>query len=238
MVEYYVVWIFSIILTYCMQIKFGLNFNKDLADRGYKFNLDKKINIYENVNLVNNKYNQFLNHIIPFIPVINILYMFKLAVDYSNNREYLIEQLRVLGAIEIMDDLEQQEYEKKETGLNAFLAPKKVEMRLEDALVLNVEINGKEGEIFYEVDDNCIIVLKATGSALKFTKKEQEDLIYQTLEIIYINGLNMCNNQSFMDATDYDTSLKLEKEELKLLKDDLLDAENNEKGKSYVKRKK
>ena len=238
MQNYYIAWGVSIILTYLMQFKFVLNVVKDLADRGYKFNLDNMANVTNKINSMNGKY-KVLNKIFPFIPVINILYMLKLAMDYSSNRENLINQLRILGALEIMDDLEQEEYEKKETGLNALLAPKKAEMRLNEALRMKISQNGREGEIFYEVCDGKINVIKATGPALKFSKEEQEDLVYNTFKLIF---KNLSEKYGYEEYDTEDNSFKnnnydleFEKENLQALKKDLLE-EPEEKSKVYVKK--
>ena len=128
-------WLVTIIGSYVINFKMAFMMLKDLADAGYKLNVDnvKKFSEEFNENRPNNK-------LIYLIPVINMLYSFKIAVDYNISRWNILDQLRILDILDTMSIEEKKKYEENPTALNALmLLIEKPEITITDENIKDIE---------------------------------------------------------------------------------------------------
>jgi len=128
-------WLVTIIGSYVINFKIAFMMLKDLADAGYKLNVDnvKKFSEEFNENRPNNK-------LIYLIPVINMLYSFKIAVDYNISRWNILDQLRILDILDTMSIEEKKKYEENPTALNALmLLIEKPEITITDENIKDIE---------------------------------------------------------------------------------------------------
>jgi len=102
----------AIITSFLMELTNELRMFKDVADAGYKVNLNKMTELSKmqkeiNPNAINNKYLALL------IPIFNIMQAFKNAIQYNDVRPMILDSLNVTGVLEEMSEFEKQEYSKK-----------------------------------------------------------------------------------------------------------------------------
>ena len=152
-------WLTTTVTSYILDLGLGVKLFKDLADQGYTIDFDKYKEVAKELNMST-------SHAIKFVPFINVLNEMKKAYEYSTMVKYLmVDQLRALGVLKELSDLEIAEYQKKPTGLNAIIVPIKMEIRLSKATKIVSNIEGYKYELYVEIDDktNEMTVLKKTG---------------------------------------------------------------------------
>ena len=110
-------WILSIIASFIMEIIQEMRIFKDVADEGYKINLEKMSEWKKQFDPNSSK----ILYLSLLIPIYNFMVVFKRTIDYNNARSLIIDQLGVLGFLEKMSEREKKEYLKKPTALNAMI---------------------------------------------------------------------------------------------------------------------
>ena len=164
--ELLALWLASCIASFGMEISNGLKLFKDVADAGYKIDINRFSEVQKQLSP-----NASKNSLITLmIPVYNLLKAFETRIKYNNVRPMVLDSLHVIDALEEMTEQEKEEYKKHPTGLNALIVPIKTEIRLSKAAKIKVD----DGEIFYEFNldknnksDNLsdyITIVKATGN--------------------------------------------------------------------------
>lgn len=158
--------IFSMIIWYIGQFRLY----KYAADIGYKINLI----VYEEFNTKNT------NEIIFLTPIFNII---NVTQNILNRQDGIIlDQLRVIGALEEMTELEKEIYSKKPTGFSAFFIDIKVDSILFHSNCLKYKLkNNHEGKIYYEFLDDDIRILKSCGCAKCVTIENQKEAVKYAL---------------------------------------------------------
>ncbi len=146
----------SIITSFYGLMNLSLTMFNDVAKEGYIIDLEK----------FSDK-NESSNHLLLslFIPFINLLVITKTVFEYSNSKEFLIDQLRVNDALKEMTLFEKEEYKKKPTGFNALMlsvnsdinellikqnAPKKEELKNDDVCR---DSNQTEDNKYYKISE-------------------------------------------------------------------------------------
>ena len=163
-------WLVTIIGSYIMNFKMAFMMLKDLADAGYKLNVDNIKRFSEEVNENNTN-----NKLIYLIPVINMLYSFKIAIDYNNSRWNILDQLRILNVLDTMSIEEKRKYKENPTALNALmLLIEKTEIKLDKD---NKEIN----EIQKVIEKDIKEIEKDFDNLLK-TVCEENNWDYEVLK--------------------------------------------------------
>ena len=157
--NYLVLWIGTIIGSFGAELVNELRMFKDIADAGYKVDLQKMADFQNKLMPDANK----VNLLSMLIPVYNIMNICKNIINYNNVRPMLLDQLNVMGVLEEMSAYEKEEYLKKPTALNALIIPLKTEIKLANALKLTTtddngtnkyyfDYNKKKGIVFLKVD--------------------------------------------------------------------------------------
>ena len=173
-------WIMTIIATFITRIKLTLDIYKDVSDRGYKFNLDRKENI-SNEEKERIKYRNFLEL---YLPLFNILYQLLKLDNYYQTVDSYINNLKLNDIIEKFTKEEQEEYNKKKTGFHALKMEQKRKLRLAEALTVTLK-NGST--IWYEFDEtkedinfiNCITILRVEGPSKYLGEDKQKRLVQE-----------------------------------------------------------
>lgn len=204
-------WGCTIILSMYMEAVTAFKILKDIADVGYKVNID---NMSDFSNQFNSN-NQNLGSIKYLIPIYNVIKAMELATAYNNNNDLIIEQMANLDLIEEMSDLEKEEYAKKPTGLNAILVSAKAKARLENAIILNIdsEEDGK-GKIYFDFDkENNITILKVEGTLTSLPLEKQKALVdkyfFDNISDAMEKIAKLLEDYS-KDSVDLDDSIKLD----------------------------
>ena len=98
----------------------------------------------------------------------------------------ILDQLRLIGALEEMSEIEKTEYLKNPTALNALIAPFKAERRLSKATLLELNDGNEHSEIYYEMGESLddITILKVSGSASRLTVEEQKKKVVEVWETV------------------------------------------------------
>lgn len=161
----------------CGKLFYGNNEWTDAADAGYKVDLQRLKDISAQINPDGDKIFT-LSLLIPIFNMINVLCRTK---KFDEDRGFLLDELRVIDALDEMSKVEQEEYSKKPTLFNALFIPFIVKKRLLDSELVVVMIENKPGEIYYDVGDepNDITILASYGSASKLTVDEQRKAIIE-----------------------------------------------------------
>ena len=273
--KYLLMWGITVIASLSMELSNELRYFKDVADNGYKINLNKLNELLKQLNYQKPSLAKYL------IPIYNMMLAMQNTMKYSNNRDMFFTGLNVLDCLEEMSEYEKSEYAKKPTGLNALLVPLKADLKLQRALKITVKgENGQEDSTIYlEIGTNeDITILKTIGPVSKLSNEEQLDIVYNELEILVQgvkefggfdkvieqiksnNGIVNISTEKYKDDSNIQekniTSSTVDKfentseqqsdlgfskmrddiAELEGLKQELLNATNNKKGKIYQKK--
>lgn len=262
--ELLVLWLGTSIASFCMEMANELRMFKDVADAGYKIDIRRLSDLSKQLNPNASK----ATLLSMLIPIFNIMQVFQRTVQYNNARPMILDQLNVMDALEEMSEIENQEYQKKPTGLNALLIPLKDEIRISKAASIKIETDTEKSEIFYEMDDSLenITILKVNGDASRLTVDEQKKKVIEAWKNIVSAGMEKygdaekfteaLKNTSSMDLSNneevkkhnetssQELSVSEQKELLENLKCELLERKENaqsskiEEGKTLLKRKK
>ena len=172
--ELLLTWISTIGISWIMVITTLLKLYKEIAKSGYKMCTSQNKSEYQDIDPQN------ISILTLFVPIINLIYSSKMTIHINQNMEDMIYQLKILGVIEPMNELEIEEFEKKPTGLNAMLAPAKAQLRIDNAAKIIITKEGnKNGKIYFEFEENLkdVRILKVTGVAKELTEEEQKERI-------------------------------------------------------------
>ena len=175
-----VLWISTVAASFCIELTNELRMFKDVADAGYKINIDRLSDLSKKLNPDASK----ITLLSMLIPIFNIIQVFDRMVKYNNIRPMLLDQLSIIDALEEMSEIEKQEYLKKPTGLNAILVPFKLEARIAKADSVKIENDNEKSEIFYEIGDSLddITILKVAGDASRLTEDEQKKKVIEVIK--------------------------------------------------------
>lgn len=175
-----VLWISTVAASFCIELTNELRMFKDVADAGYKINIDRLSDLSKKLNPDASK----ITLLSMLIPIFNIIQVFDRMVKYNNIRPMLLDQLSIIDALEEMSEIEKQEYLKKPTGLNAILVPFKLEARIAKADSVKIENDNEKSEIFYEIGDSLddITILKVAGDASRLTEAEQKKKVIEAIK--------------------------------------------------------
>ena len=175
-----VLWISTVAASFCIELTNELRMFKDVADAGYKINIDRLSDLSKKLNPDASK----ITLLSMLIPIFNIIQVFERITKYNNIRPMLLDQLSIIDALEEMSEIEKQEYQKRPTGLNAILVPFKLEVRIAKADSVKIENDNEKSEIFYEIGDSLddITILKVAGDAYRLTEAEQKKKVIETIK--------------------------------------------------------
>lgn len=175
-----VLWISTVAASFCIELTNELRMFKDVADAGYKINIDRLSDLSKKLNPDASK----ITLLSMLIPIFNIIQVFERITKYNNTRPMLLDQLSIIDALEEMSEIEKQEYLKKPTGLNAILVPFKLEVRIAKADSVKIENDNEKSEIFYEIGDSLddITILKVAGDAYRLTEAEQKKKVIEAIK--------------------------------------------------------
>lgn len=170
--EFLVLWLGTSIASFCIEVANELRMLKDVADEGYKVDSNRLSELANQINPDMSK-NVFLSMLMPFYNVAQVL---QRTMKYNNARPMVLDQLRIMDALEEMSEYEKKEYQKNPTGLNAFLVPIKNKLRFEKATL--IKFTNEEGlsTIYYDFDksNDEIVIIKVTGPYSRLTEEEQK----------------------------------------------------------------
>lgn len=175
-----VLWISTVAASFCIELTNELRMFKDVADAGYKINIDRLSDLSKKLNPDASK----ITLLSMLIPIFNIIQVFERITKYNNIRPMLLDQLSIIDALEEMSEIEKQEYLKKPTGLNAILVPFKLEVRIAKSDSVKIENDNEKSEIFYEIGDSLddITILKVAGDAYRLTEAEQKKKVIEAIK--------------------------------------------------------
>ena len=161
----------------------------------------------------------------------------------DDNREFILDELRVFDVISEMNELEKDEYEKKPTGFNAIVAPLKVEKLYPNFKKIVLNDDDYQGELIYNagIGLHNITVIKATGPVSLLPYEEQRAIIinknFQEMEDrvkLRISSDNYDLPKEFTGSKD--ELLKIEIQILRNMRNELLNAKNDSKMPALEKR--
>lgn len=175
-----VLWISTVAASFCIELTNELRMFKDVADAGYKINIDRLSDLSKKLNPDASK----ITLLSMLIPIFNIIQVFERITKYNNIRPMLLDQLSIIDALEEMSEIEKQEYQKRPTGLNAILVPFKLEARIAKSDSVKIENDNEKSEIFYEIGDSLddITILKVAGDAYRLTEAEQKKKVIEAIK--------------------------------------------------------
>ena len=238
-----VLWISTVAASFCIELTNELRMFKDVADAGYKINIDRLSDLSKKLNPDASK----ITLLSMLIPIFNIIQVFERITKYNNIRPMLLDQLSIIDALEEMSEIEKQEYQKRPTGLNAILVPFKLEVRIAKADSVKIENENEKSEIFYEIGDSLddITILKVAGDAYRLTEAEQKKKVIEAIKSSLLaeteeyddveNATNTIKDNDYLELKDIDnkeeqkvtpkqeSSLSRQKQALEDLKNKLIE---------------
>lgn len=178
--EFLVLWLGTIVASFGLEIANASRMLKDVADAGYKIDMERLSEIYKQIN--QDVPNATLQSML--IPVLNVMLVFQRTVQYYQFRPMILSQLSLIDALEEMSEIEKTEYLKKPTRLNALIIHTKAETRLLNAKTIQIKDGNDYSEFYYEMGESLddITILKVSGSASRLTVEEQKKMIIEALK--------------------------------------------------------
>lgn len=168
--NFLVLWLGSTAFSFCMEISRELRMFKDVADAGYKLDVEKLSSFIKEFNPDVNK-NTILSML---IPIYNIMNAFQNDLNYNKIRYMLLDQLYIMDVLDEMSEYEKKEYQKNPTGLNACLLQIKMKLKLMYA----TKIEFPDSSVIYcDIKEDDIIIYKAEGPISRLSKEEQKQKI-------------------------------------------------------------
>lgn len=173
--EFLIFWLGTSIASFGMEIANELRMFKDVADAGYKIDMERLTELGKELNPNATK----VTLLSILVPGVNIMQVFQRANQYNNIRAMVLDQLHVIDALEEMTETEKEEYLKNPTGFNALFINLKKKIRLAQATSLEITVGEESSKIYYELGAtlNDITILKVEGSASKLTEEEQKQMV-------------------------------------------------------------
>ena len=212
--EFFVIWLGTVVASVGMEISNELRIFKDIADAGYKCNLKRVNELSENLN----SNSSGIAIVSLLVPGYNIFYVFDKANKYNNAIPMFLSQLDVAGVLEEMTDEEKKEYLKEPTGLNAIKIQIKSESKKKDVHTFVIKNKNEKGKIFYKFNDTYddVTVLKATGTLSRLTLEEQKKRVMDSWREFVNSGVEQYGGkEEFIEALHNNSSLHIEKKEEK-----------------------
>ena len=247
--EYLIMWLLTTGISIVFELKNELRLFKDVADEGYKVDIERMAEIYKQINNSSSK----INFLPLIIPIYNIVFTAKKIMDYNDIRPFILDSLRVVDLIEKMSKEEQEAYQKRPTATNALLIT--IKKRNMEYIVVNTD-KGRS-KIFYSLDNNAplgIKIIKVEGEASDLSEEELKTLVISTY--CALNYANIKKEQASsknskvdlgdgtkVDVKDNFITFSQEKEQLEALRKELLNLKDSsfedekEKNKTLVKKK-
>lgn len=239
--EFLGIWLGSCITSFGIEIATSFRMFKDVADAGYKIDIERMDKITKILDPDSSK-REFLTML---LPVFNIMHSSFKAIGYNNAKSILLDQLEVLDVLEEMSEIEKQEYQKRPTGLNAILVPLKSELRIAKSQLLIIIRPNFKSKIFYEIgENNDITILKVEGDALYFSLEDQKEIVFNELKEERVSNQSEIVEEPILEETKQETEVSMldeQIEDLKRIKEDLLnkkDEENFKEEQTKVRKRK
>lgn len=186
-------WVGTLVFSGLMKLCNELRIFKDVADNGYKIDLDKLAQF-------NRKKNN--TGIVTLIPIVNMMNEVMNASNYNRIKYTLIDQLKVQGALIELSDLEKKIYAKHPTSISAFLLPIKAGMIIDTTENIEVREKYRKGNIYYRKEKNGFDVVETTGI---FDGKDEHELISEIKEF----ERNKILNNKFLNKEYNELELKI-----------------------------
>jgi len=186
--ELMILWIITIVLSFIFDIKNRFRIFKDVADEGYKININRMSELNKDINPDQTKIT-YLSLLVPFI---NLVIVIDKILKYNESRPMILEQLSVMDALDEMTDYEKEEYKKHPTSFNAFLTPIKSEIDLKNAIIVKITDAKGTSEIFYKRDSKFddIKILKVNGPLSSLNNEELKLKVKEYYESLAKNLVN------------------------------------------------
>ncbi len=232
-------WIGTFAVSLGLEVKQHFRIIRDMADRGYKTDLDQFSDLKGVSGLDDSK---FLFTSL-FFPVINLLKVAERRIKYYFMKDQIFEELKESKIISKMTDEEQQEYRRKPTAMNAF------HISIENHRVTcTIKISSKDGvsEILFQSNGvfEEVQILEVKGPISNLPLSKQQEKLKEALQSILRAGIQKygepehfmeaARNHSYMDLRK-DTSQRAQIEELQAMKSELIGQPEVEQPKQKVK---
>ncbi len=206
--EILIIWIITVIASFCLEISNDFRMFKDVADAGYKIDSKRLSELGKQLNPNGSK----IKSLLMLIPMLNIMLVFQRAIQYNNIRPMVLDQLRVMDSLEEMSEIEKAEYQKNPTGLNALIVPLKSEIKLSKATLIKINNGNEHSVIYYEMGKTIedITILKVIGSATRLTVEEQKKMVIEAWKNLVQAGLKKYGDEeTLINALKSNTSMYL-----------------------------
>lgn len=180
-------------ISYGMTISLSFKMIKDIADGGYKLDINRLNEIFGGNNN-KDKAENIAKLIFRFVPIVNLIIELDNLYQYAAASPYLIDQFRVMDCLIPFTKEEEEAYKLSPTGLNAVLitAGKSKYLnsvkRIENVCVRFIE-NGEINKVWFKVEDNKFTITKSEGAFSKLNSSEQQLKLIDKL-VIYNKAVN------------------------------------------------
>ena len=223
--QYLLIYLLTVLGSVVGETLLSLKMIRDIADAGYLIDKEKLSESLKKIKETSGVDLSLNNKIIKFIPIVNLLNILKIHIDYNNARETIITQFSVMGALKEMTNEEKSEYSKKPSALKAMKIDINRELKLKAPTTSILEIEN--GKIWFEKSERDYNILKATGSAEDMSRFTQVNLIEDYIKELMDEGLKAYGDSNILsevvnDCDNYnqlEQRIKLQKLMQKVIKD-------------------
>ena len=191
MLQLFIIWISTLVISHGMDLSLFFRIFKDVADCDYKINFRRlsELGDYIQPEQTTNSF------IIKLIPILNVLESLKNVVDYGNARSHLLDELSVLDCIDEMTNEEKELYKKRPSGFTAMVISLKseIESKVENnnskgKITITFNEDNKKGKIVFKFNDKKIDndvdfdIISAEGIAAEMSVEEQKRKVREEFE--------------------------------------------------------
>lgn len=178
-----IIYILSLITSLGMNIALYFKMSKDIADQGYKIDIEKTSEFLKQF-----KELQQQNKIILFLPIVNIFAQYMALLKYVQNRYMVVDEFRVIGCLQQFTKEEEEAYNKKPTGLTAVALSIKplLNNRLNNQVIKfnYTDPEGNKSTFLYKIEDNKVVIAKVEGYLENLSPEEQHQKLMSIFEKI------------------------------------------------------
>ncbi len=188
LMELLILWMGSVLTSKVLDISLKLKFVKDIADQGYKIDLNRLKELKEQGEQEeqSNSYENKIEHLSLYLPIVNILLQFKSLFEYIDARPFLIDELRVMDCIIPFTKEEEESYKLKPTWLNAVKLASKSKIAKNKTSIYYGILTDDEGKnkILFKLEDGEFIIIDSKGPISKLSLVEQQTILEELKETI------------------------------------------------------
>lgn len=181
--KFLIFWIQSLILSTGIRLMRELKLYHDLANAGYKVELEEASNMAKEIEPTHIEKHKLMS----LIPIYNVIAETQMFFHYIKNKDSILYDLKKDETLSLLTKEEEEEYRKNPTPFHAFKmnVNHQVELEMANRIDFAQKENEISGSIYFDYGkEDEIRILKVTGNAKELSKEELMEHISCITELV------------------------------------------------------